>query len=960
MLRRFSALVVLCFLLAPLAAIAQPTPPPLDYRAYDGWNAIRSVVLAEDGSAIAYSLVPEDGDATLVVRTIASGRETREPRGLAPQFTADGKFLVYTIAPLKTDLDAAKKAKKKPEDSPKNGLGVLDLTSGTLVQFERIKDAKIAKHGGRFIAFLAEPKKPLASKSDAPSAAPSNAPNPAASAEPNPAASASASPAPSPSPTPDAKKKDDGTELTIRDLQTGTNVSVANVSDYAISADDRSVAYATQSKDGKADGMHVRALDGGAARDLAVGPGHFTNVTFSPEGAQLAYLSDASTYASDAPHYALFALDAAAAATPVKLVDAATDGLPATLAPSTNGTLAFTKDGKKLFLGTAAVPTPQPMNTPEPMGVDLWSYRDSQLQSVQKHDADIIAKRTLRGVVDLATGRYVQLASSQMRTVIASDEPGAYALGIDSRAYDTAASWAPNRRDDYLVSLADGSRRLAFRGVAEDDQLSPASTYLVAYDEKKRVWGIVRARDGHRTTIAAPSGAHWYDELDDHPAPPPAYGIGGWLAGDRGVLLYDRYDIWLADPDSGALKNLTGGIGRKNKIVFRAVQPDKKRTSFAPGPIVLRAFDERSKDSGLYTADIGATSAPKRIVMQARAVGDPIKAAAADAYAFTWQSFVDSPNLYVSDANFAGAKKISDANPQQANYRWGTAHLIHYKNALGTPMNGVVLVPDGYDKRKTYPMLVYFYERYSDTLNAYHPPAPGTSPNFMRYVSNGYVVLLPDVAYEVGHPGRSALHCILPAIDAAEKAYAIDDKRVGIAGHSWAAYQINYMITKTHRFRAVEAGAAVANMTSAYGGIRLESGVVREGQYEYGQSRIGATPWDRPDLYLENSGLFHIKDVTTPYLTIHNDADDAVPWSQGVEYFTAMRRLHKEAYMFTFNGEVHNLRGREAQKYWTVHMDEWFDHYLKGAPAPAWMTDGVAYPDHGKRNVRALFGEQER
>jgi len=958
--RRFTALVVLCSLLAPLAATAQSAPAPLDYRAYDGWNAIRSVVLADDGSAIAYSLVPEDGDATLVARTIASGRETREARGLTPQFTADGKFLVYTIAPLKTDLDASKKAKQKPEEAPKNGLGVLDLASGTALQFERIKDVKVAKHGGRSIAFLAEPKKSAPAKNDAPSPAPSSAANPAASAEPNPAASASASPAPSPSPTPDAKKKDDGTELTIRDLQTGTNVIVPNVSDFAISADDRYVAYATQSKDGKADGIHVRELDSGTVRDLAVGPGHFTNVTFSPEGAQLAYLSDAGTFASDAPRYALFALDAAAAATPAKLVDATTAGLPATLAPSANGTLAFTKDGKKLFLGTAAVPTPQPMNTPEPMGVDLWSYRDSQLQSVQKHDADIIAKRTLRGVVDLASGRYVQLASGVMRTVIASDEPGAYAVGIDSRAYDLAGSWAPNRRDDYLVSLVDGSRRLAFRGVGNDDQLAPAGGYLVAYDEIKRVWGIVRARDGHRTTIAAPSGAHWYDELDDHPSPPPPYGIGGWLAGDRGVLLYDRYDIWLADPDSGALKNLTAGIGRKNKIVFRAVQPDKKRTSFAPGPIVLRAVDDRNKDSGLYTADIGGTSAPKRIVMQARAVGEPLKAAAADVYAFTWQSFVDSPNLYVSDAHFAGAKKISDANPQQANYRWGSAHLIHYKSTLGKPMDGVVLVPAGYDKHKTYPLLVYFYERFSDTLNAYHPPAPGTSPNFMRYVSNGYIVLLPDVAYEVGHPGRSALHCILPAIDATEKAYAIDDTRVGIAGHSWAAYQINYMITKTHRFRAVEAGAAVANMTSAYGGIRLESGVVREGQYEYGQSRIGATPWDRPDLYLENSGLFHIKDVTTPYLTIHNDADDAVPWSQGVEYFTAMRRLHKEAYMFTFNGEVHNLRGREAQKYWTVHMDEWFDHYLKGAPTPAWMTDGVTYPDHGKRSIRALFGEKER
>ncbi len=951
MQRRLTALVLLSLLLTPAGALAQSVPAPLDYKAYDGWTAIRSVAIADDGTSIAYALVPEDGDSTLVVRTLASGKEVREPRGLAPSYTGDGMFVIYTVAPLKADVDAAKKAKKKPEDSPKNGVGLLDLATGTAVTFERIKEFKVAKHGGRFVAFLAEPKKAAPVKTDVPTGTPI----------PSPTGAASASPTPSSAPTPDAKKKDDGAELTIRDLQTATNVRVGNVVDFALSADDAYVAYATQSKDGKADGMHVRSLANGTVRDLGTGPGHFSNLAFSPEGAQLAYLSDAATFANDSPRYAAFAVDAAAADAKVRtVVDATTAGLPGTLAPNSNGTLVFTKDGKKLFVGTAAVPTPQPLDTPEPVGVDLWSYRDAQLQSVQKHDADLIAKRTLRGVVDLSTGAYLQLASVDMRTILASDEPGDYVLGIDSRAYDRASSWAPNRRDDYFVSLADGSRRLALRGVAEDDRLSPAANYVIGYDEKARVFTIVRARDGHRATVAPPKGAGWFDELDDHPNPPPPYGIGGWVAGDRGVVVYDRYDMWLADPDTGALTSLTKSVGRKNHIVFRALALDRNRTSFAlDAPLVATAFDERTKDSGIYSADVRGASAPKRIVMQPRAIGVPLKAKSAEVYAFTWQSFVETPNLYVSGFDFAAAKKISDANPQQAQYRWGTAHLIHYKSALGKAMEGVALLPDGYDKTKKYPMLVYFYERYSDTLNAYRTPAPGTSPNFIRYVSNGYVVLLPDVAYENGHPGRSALHCILPAIDATEKQYSIDDKRVGIAGHSWAAYQINYMITQTHRFRAVEAGAAVANMTSAYGGIRLESGVVREGQYEYGQSRIGATPWDRPDLYLENSGLFHVQNVRTPYLTIHNDADDAVPWSQGVEYFTAMRRLNKQAYMFTFNGEVHNLRGREAQKYWTVHMDEWFDHFLKGAPEPSWMATGVAYPDHGKRNVRVLFGEKD-
>ena len=329
---------------------------------------------------------------------------------------------------------------------------------------------------------------------------------------------------------------------------------------------------------------------------------------------------------------------------------------------------------------------------------------------------------------------------------------------------------------------------------------------------------------------------------------------------------------------------------------------------------------------------------------------------------FSEESFRDPRDLWASDATFSGPVRVTNADPQIAGYRWGTERIISYHDAKGKPLRAILLLPDGYRRGQRLPTLVYFYERWVDQFHTFYTPRPGY-PTISRYVSHGYAVLLPDVWYTAGHPGASAVDCIDAAVDAAEKLGVVDPARLGIAGHSWAAYQINYLLTQTHRFRAAEAGAAVTNMTSAYGGIRLESGNVREGQYEYGQSRIGATPWDRPDLYLENSGLFHIRSITTPYLTMHNDADGAVPVEQGIEFITAMRRLGKVAYLFSFNGKDHNLRDtpadRDDLKYWAVVFDQWFDHWLQDAPRPAWF-DGVDYLDRGETDVRALYGEPVR
>ncbi len=994
--RRLIALAVACAFLPGLPrGAAAEAPVPLDYKAYDGWNAIRTPKLSDDGRRLAYALTPEDGDPVLVVRDLDGTGERREPRGAAPVFAAAGRFVVYTHVAPKKDVDAAKKAKKPEAEQPKNGLGILDLARDAEAEtIDDVKTIAVAKDGGATIAYLGEP-----------SPAPSGSPGAAASASPAPplaritapprgeptprarpsavAASANASAAPSPapaaspsaSPVPKAdKKKEPGAPLTIRDLIGGKRVVAADATAVVLSDDDREIAYATETKDGKGDGVHVYDVARGATLDIASGPGRYRNLALARDGATLAYLSDAATYANDVPHDAAYVVDLRAAK-PVarKAVDAGTPGLPAHTTPSANGKLTFSKDGARLFLGTAPEPTPMPSGTPEPMKVDEWSWSDDVLPSQQKKNADEERKRTYLAVYDVARARFAQLASPTMRAVEHNDNPET-ALGEDDRAYRRASSWlGEDYRDLYAVSLAGGGRHRIARRAAGNTSFSPGGTYVAAWDERSGHWLSIRTRDGRTVTMAPHAAVAFYDVEDDHPDNPQPEGFGGWLAGDRGALIYDQYDVWRVDPATGAATNLTRGEGRRTRTVYSPVSTDPDADAFPlDKPLLLTLIDTRTFRSG-YARVAPSGGVPvtlferDEIVNGTRPVFEaplhdlgraPLAAKHADRYVFARETFRRFRDLWASDASFRGVRQVTAANPQLARYRWGTERLISYKGSDGTPLRAVMLVPDGLEPNRKAPMLVYFYERWSAMFHTFYSPAPGTSPNFARYVSNGYVVLFPDVKYRVGRPGDSALNCVLPAVDAAERTGYVNPARVGMAGHSWAAYQINYMITKTHRFRAVEAGAAVDDMISAYGGIRLESGFVRESQYEHTQSRIGATPWDRPDLYLENSGLFGIRSVTTPYLTIHNDADGAVPQFQGIEYITAMRRLGKEAYLFSFDGEDHNLRGREQQKWWTVHLDEWFDHWLKDAPRPAWMN-GVPYLQRGERDVHPLYGEPD-
>lgn len=175
----------------------------------------------------------------------------------------------------------------------------------------------------------------------------------------------------------------------------------------------------------------------------------------------------------------------------------------------------------------------------------------------------------------------------------------------------------------------------------------------------------------------------------------------------------------------------------------------------------------------------------------------------------------------------------------------------------------------------------------------------------------------------------------------------VDSSKLGIQGQSWGGYQVAHLITATDMYAAAWAGAPVVNMTSAYGGIRWQTGMSRQFQYENTQSRIGKTLWEAQDAYLANSPLFHLDKVKTPVVIMANDNDGAVPWYQGIEMFTALRRLQKPVWMLNYNGDEHNLLLRQNRKDIQIREQQFFDHYLKGAPAPKWLKSGIPAKEKG-------------
>jgi dipeptidyl aminopeptidase/acylaminoacyl peptidase len=941
---------------ATLSAQA-PAKRPLGYDAVDYWQSIGGTRLSDDGQWLAYALTSQGADGQLVVRNLGSGQEFRHPRGTSPNFTPDGKFVVFTIVPPKAtddeDEDEAPAGRAGGAGGGSNGAarnsaGIMALPSGQVTTVEQVSTIRLAPESSVWVAFHKGRAQAAGGRGGRGGRAGGGGAGAGQTPPAQPAGEGRGGAA-----TPAEKRKDPGSDLIIRNLTTGADVTLTEVNEFAWGKGGAWLAYAVSSTDAAKDGAFVRQMSDGSVRTLHTGRGHYKSFAFDDAGTQLAFLSDQAEYDQPVSPYRLYFWKTGEA-TATEVVSGATRGMPAGMVVH-DSSPRFSEDGKQLYLATA--PPPPPPADPDakrPLNVDIWHYQDPQLQPMQRVRANQERNRSYRAVWHVGDKRFVQLATPDLPTV----NPGTNterAVGTSDLPYQQLVSWDQSYNDIFVVDLKNGQRRKILEKSPQNVQLSPGGNYLTYFDEFAGHWFSYRISDGLKVNLTERLPVRFAQEDHDTPNMPSSYGSAGWTDGDRAMWLYDRFDIWEVRPDGSNARMVTGGEGRKQGLVFRYRNLDSEQDTIPTnGAVLLSATNDNTKASGFYRLNAGTTT-PQQVVMLDKAFGAVTKAKNADRLVFTLSRFEEYPNLWVSDGNFANMQKVSDANPQQAEYTWGTSELIEYINADGVKLRAILTKPDNFDPTKKYPLMVYIYEQLSQGLHGYSSPNVGTSINVTRYVSNGYVVLRPDIIYTTGFPGEDAEKCVIPAVNTVLAEGYIDPKRVGIQGHSWGGYQITHMITRTNMFAAVQAGASVANMVSAYGGIRWGTGMSRAFQYERTQSRIGAPPWDKTLEFIENSPIFWVEKVQTPYLTIHNDADDAVPWYQGIEFFSALRRLGKEAYFFNYNGEPHGLRNRDNMKHWTVHQDEFFDHFLLGKPKPDWMENGVPFLERGTRDVSGMF-----
>lgn len=485
-------------------------------------------------------------------------------------------------------------------------------------------------------------------------------------------------------------------------------------------------------------------------------------------------------------------------------------------------------------------------------------------------------------------------------------------------------------------------------------RLSPTGAYAAGYNETDSCYYAIDMARAQRYTLTTPQTFRAWDEDDDHPDYPSPYGIAGCLEGDQTLLLYDRYDIWSIPATGGPLTRLTLD-GRENRRQYRLLRldPDKAQDGLNPREVqMLRAFDEITKGYGYYSTTLQRAQRPTDLYSGRFFLGtEPTKARKAPVILWTQSTFEHYPDVRRTQLNaktlaFMNTRQLTHLEEQQRPFLWGTAEPFQWTSYKGIPLEGLLFKPEGFDPSHQYPMIVYYYERNSETLYDYRMPQPQRSIiDFHTFTSDGYVIFVPDIRYTDGHPGESAYDCILSGIDEVERLGFIDSKRIGTCGHSWGGYQSAYLATRTDRFAAIESGAPVVNMFSAYGGIRWGSGLARSFQYEHTQSRLGTTMWEHPEIYAENSSLLQMDKVTTPILIMHNDTDGHVPWYQGIEMFVALKRLGKPAWMINYTGEPHWPVRMANRKDWCIRIKQFFDHYLKEAPAPRWMSEGLPAVD---------------
>jgi len=959
----FSSLIFL-LAAAPYRAAA-PDQHPLDFTDAAAWKNIRIPVLADHGDWFAYRLSPQEGDSTVILRQTSGDKELKFPigevagggapggapgaaaaAGAGVAISADSKYAAFLMFPTHAEAQQLKR-QHKPIQSR---VGIVNLSSGEKVEIAKVRRFSFSTENAAWIALQKYgPDAPAGAPAGAAAAAPAAAPGAAAARDDRPK----------------------GSDLILRELATGQEINIGNVSEFAFDKHGHYLAWTTDAQDKTGNGVSLRDMADGTIRsiesdDAAV----YSHLTWTEDGDGLAVLKGVDNKAYEDKLYSVVGFKDFGSSGPQKTIfnPTSAQNFPAGMTVSPDRAPQWTKNLDALLFGihkvkkkehaegdksegagagpAAAAASAEPLPE-DKVDLVIWNWQDKRLQSQQMVQEPQDKTYSYLSIYRPAENKFIRLADDDVRQVTPAREQK-FALGRATEPYEPMSNMDGRvYADIYAFNLQTSERKLALKKARWVDEPSPTGTRFAYYDDGN--YFTYDMTTGQSTNITKGVATSFIDTEDDHNVVKPPTPFFGWSKDGKYVLLSDNWDIWQVAADGSSAINLTVN-GRKEQVRYRrpyVLNPDDHGFDLSK-PLYLDVYGEWTKKDGIGIIQPGAPGV-SRVMWDDAFYGPVLKAKDADVYLYARQTYKDPPDMYVTDASIANGRKITDLasvnNLQKFAWTSGTI-LVNYTSAKGDKLQGALHLPANYEKGKAYPTLVYFYEKMSQNANQFPTPVvPGTGYNLAVYTSNGYAVFDPDITYKLNDPGMSAVWCMVPAVKAAIATGVVDAKHVGIHGHSWGGYQTAFIVTQTDMFAAAVAGAPLTDMISMYAIVYKNSGEVNGAIFESSQGRFTSGPWDNWEAYTRNSPVAHAANVKTPLIILSNDKDGAVDFTQGMEYYNTLRRMQKPVVLLEYPGENHGLARLPNQKDYAVRMKEFFDHFLMGKPAPDWYVNGVARLD---------------
>ena len=908
-------------------------PKSIELEDILAWKNIRSSMLSNDGQWFAYRLSPNEGDSDVIIKETKGDSTYTFPGGESSggrvAFSDDSKWAAFTIYPNKKEAEKLKKQKKKST----NKVGLVDLSTGEKIEFEKIRSFSFSgENSGWIVLHKVAPESQSKEK--------------------------------------EAGK---GSDLILRELESSKEFNIGNVSQFAFDKKGRWLAWTVGAREKSGNGIQLRNMTTGVVLSLDSDEAEYKRLTWTEEGDALAALKGMEDDDYEEALYSVVGFTGFSSSLPRKIIfDPKEDSdFPENMGVSPNRNPTWTEDLTGILFGIHEAEKKEDKEKAEDEDKEegkrkkdkdkdakdskeedkkddieipdmvIWHWLDKRLQSMQQVQENRDKEFSYLCIYRTREKKFFRLADDDVRRVMAAPK-GHWAIGYDDQKYRLMGNLEGRRyRDVYAINMKTGERKLVLQKCRWSYDISPDGSHFLYYDDGHYCTYEMASEKKYNITEKVPTS--FINEEDDHNVIKPPVRPIGWVKNGVSVLLFDNWDVWNVPVHGGKGTNLTVD-GRREGIRYRRrfrLDPEEKGIDLS-GSVFFSAYGEWTKKGGIIRVDKGKPGA-KRLLWDDASFSRLMKAKKRPVYLYTRETHENYPDYYITDRSLDNGQRITEANPQQDNFLWSSGvRLIDYESEQGDKLQAALFLPAKYEEGERYPTIVYIYEKLSQRLHTYFTPS-ARGFNKSVYNSRGYAVLMPDITYKVNDPGMSAVWCVLPAIEAAVKTGVIDRSKVGIHGHSWGGYQTSFLITQTDLFTAAVAGAPLTNMISMYSSIYWNTGSANQPIFESSQGRFKGGYWDNIEAYTRNSPIYYAENVKTPLILLHNDKDGAVDWNQGIEYFNTLRRLEKPVVMLQYKGENHGLRKPINQKDYTMRMREFFDHHLLDKHAPKWLEEGVSH-----------------